>query len=144
MNRFREKFKNVEYWVRKSLMYSFFKKQAWNTEMESNVTDKWTSRLSDGWTELNLQNPSAEPGSNKTLNVTIFKNFSNAVLQNDIVGVLPRQPYSNLDNLHISLRNSPSQCQDYNTEILNRNTSANKIEKENSTRIALNKRICHH
>ena len=67
-----------------------------------------------------------------------LRKFSNTPSQNDIIGGLTRQPCNNLENLHES---SPSQCQGFNTIMLNRNTSVNRLKKENTMRIALNKKI---
>ena len=58
--------------------------------------------------------------------------------QIDIIGRLTRQPCNNLDNLHES---SPPQCQDFDTPILNRNASLNRLEKENTMKIVQNKKI---
>ena len=67
-----------------------------------------------------------------------LRKFSNTASQNDIIGGLTRQPCNNLENLH---EISPSQCQGFNTIMLNRNTSVNRLEKENTMRIAQNKKI---
>ena len=53
-------------------------------------------------------------------------------------GGLTREPCNNLENLHES---SPPLCQDFNTPMLNRNASVNRLEKENAMKIAQNKKI---
>ena len=73
----------------------------------------------------------------KLLHENILRKLSNTPSQNDIIGRLTRQPCSNLEDLHES---SP-QCQDFNTPILNRNASVNRLEKENAMKIAQNKKI---
>ena len=74
----------------------------------------------------------------KLLDENNLRKFSNTPSQNDIIGRLTRQPCNNLENLHES---SPPQCQGFNTIMLNRNTSVNRLEKENAMRIAQNKKI---
>ena len=54
------------------------------------------------------------------------------------MGGLTRELCSNLENLHES---SPPLCQDFNTPMLNKNASVNRLEKENSIKIAQNKEI---
>ena len=66
-----------------------------------------------------------------------MKKFSNTSSQNDIIGELTRQTCNNIENLH---ENSPPQCQDFNTPILNWNASVNSLEKENAMEIAQNKK----
>ena len=67
-----------------------------------------------------------------------MKKFSNTSSQNDIIGELTRQTCNNIENLH---ENSPPQCQDFNTPVLNWNASVNSLEKENAMEIAQNKKI---
>ena len=74
----------------------------------------------------------------KLLDENNLRKFSNTPSQNDIIGRLTRQPCNNLENLYES---SPPQCQGFNTIMLNRNTSVNRLEKENAMRIAQNKKI---
>ena len=74
----------------------------------------------------------------KLLDENILRKFSNICLQNNIIGGLTRQPCKNLENLHES---SPPLCQNFNTLMLNRNTSVNKLERENEMKIAQNKKI---
>ena len=74
----------------------------------------------------------------KLLDENNLRKFSNTPSQNDIIGRLTRQPCNNLEILHES---SPPQCQGFNTIMLNRNTSVNRLEKENAMRIAQNKKI---
>ena len=74
----------------------------------------------------------------KLLDENILRKFSNICLQNNIIGGLTRQPCKNLENLHES---SPPLCQNFNTPMLNRNTSVNKLERENEMKIAQNKKL---
>ena len=77
---------------------------------------------------------------NRLLDENILGKFSNTPLQHDMIGGLQRQTCNNLENLHVGFKSSPSKCQDYNTPMLSRNASANKSEKENTTRIDVNKK----
>ena len=70
----------------------------------------------------------------KLLDENILRKFSNTSPQNDIIGGLTRQPCNNLEDLP----ESSSQCQDFNTPILNRNALVNRLEKENTMKIAQN------
>ena len=74
----------------------------------------------------------------KLLDGNILRKFSNICLQNNIIGGLTRQLGKNLENLHESF--SPL-CQNFNTPMLNRNTSVNKLERENEMKIAQNKKL---
>ena len=74
----------------------------------------------------------------KLLDENILRKFSNTFSQNDIICGLTRQPCNNLGNLHES---SPTLCQDFNTPMLNRNASVNRLEKDNEMKIAQNKEI---
>ena len=74
----------------------------------------------------------------KLLDGNILRKFSNICLQNNIIGGLTRQLCKNLENLHESF--SPL-CQNFNTPMLNRNTSVNKLERENEMKIAQNKKL---
>ena len=49
-----------------------------------------------------------------------------------------QQPCNNLGNLHES---SATLCQDFNTPMLSRNASVNRLEKDNEMKIAQNKEI---
>ena len=69
----------------------------------------------------------------KLLDGNILRKFSNICLQNNIIGGLTRQLCKNLENLRESF--SPL-CQNFNTPMLNRNTSVNKLERENEMKIA--------
>ena len=71
----------------------------------------------------------------------MYQTFSSTLFHNNFMGVLQRQPCNNLENLHVSFQSSPPLCQDYNTRILSRNSSANKLNKENAMGITLNKKI---
>ena len=66
------------------------------------------------------------------------RKFSNIPLQNNIIDGLTKKPCNNLENLHES---SPPLYQDFNTPMLNRNASVNRLEKENAMKIAQNKKI---
>ena len=66
------------------------------------------------------------------------RKFSNIPLQNNIIGGLTKKPCNNLENLHES---SPPLYQDFNTPMLNRNASVNRLEKENAMKIAQNKKM---
>ena len=69
----------------------------------------------------------------KLLDKNIFKGFSNNPSQSDIIGRLTRHPYNNLENLHES---SPQKYEDFNTPMLNSNSSINRLGKENMRKIA--------
>ena len=69
----------------------------------------------------------------KLLDKNIFKGFSNNPSQSDIIGGLTRHPYNNLENLHES---SPQKYEDFNTPMLNSNSSINRLGKENMRKIA--------
>ena len=71
----------------------------------------------------------------KLLDENILRKFSNTPSQSN--GGLTREPCNNLENLHES---SPQQCQDFNTPILSRNASVNRLEKETAMKIAQNKK----
>ena len=77
---------------------------------------------------------------NRLLDENILGKFSNTPLQHDMIGGLQRQTCNNLENLHVGFKSSPSKYQDYNIPMLSRNASANKSEKENTTRIDVNKK----
>ena len=77
----------------------------------------------------------------KLLDENISRKFSSTPSQNDIIGgltKLTRQPCNNLENLHES---SPLQWQDFDTPMLNRNASVNRLYKKNAMKIAQNKKI---
>ena len=59
-------------------------------------------------------------------------------LTNNIFGGLTRETCNNLEKLHES---SPPLCQDFNTPMLNRNASVNRLEKENAMKIAQNEKV---
>ena len=71
----------------------------------------------------------------KLLDENILRKFSSAPSQNIVIGGLTRQPCNNLEILHES---SLPQCQDYNTPVLDRNISVNRLENENTVKIAQN------
>ena len=71
----------------------------------------------------------------KLLNENILRKFSKTPSQNDIIGVLTRQPCKNL-YLQMLHKSSPPQCQDFNAPTLNRNASVNRLEKDNAMKIA--------
>ena len=66
------------------------------------------------------------------------RKFSNIPLQNNIIDGLTKKPCNNLENLHES---SPPLYQDFNTPMLNRNASVNRLEKENAMKIAQNEKV---
>ena len=69
----------------------------------------------------------------KLLDEIILRKFSNIPSRNDIIGGLTRQACNNLENVHES---SSPQCQDFNTPMLNRIGSVNRLKKENAMKIA--------
>ena len=73
----------------------------------------------------------------KLLDENILRKFSNTPSQNNNIGGLRRERSGKLENLHES---SPPLCQDFNTTMLNRNGSVNKLEKENVMKIAQKKK----
>ena len=66
----------------------------------------------------------------------IFKNFTNSLLQNDIVSESSRQPPNVYKNIDGSFLNSP--CFECDTPILSKSTSANISQKEKDVSIDLN------
>ena len=74
----------------------------------------------------------------KLLEENILRKFSNTPSQNNIIGGLTREPCNNLENLHESYR---PLCQDFNTLMLKRNASVNRLDKENAMKIAQNKKM---
>ena len=73
----------------------------------------------------------------KLLDENILRKFSNTPSQNNNIRGLRRERSGKLENLHES---SPPLCQDFNTPMLNRNGSVNKLEKENVMKIAQKKK----
>ena len=73
----------------------------------------------------------------KLLDENILRKFSNTPSQNNIIGGLTREPCNNLQNLHESSR---PLYYDFNTAMLNSNASVNRLEIENTMKIAQNKK----
>ena len=103
------------------------------TQLESLVEN--TKKLQ---TNQLLKEPDVKNILTKLLDKNILWKLSNTSSQNDLIWGLTRQPCNNLENLHES---SPTLCQDFNTPMLNRNASVNRLKKDNEMKIAQNKKI---
>ena len=76
----------------------------------------------------------------KFMDSSIFKNFANGFLQNDIVSESSKQPPDVSKNFDGSFLNSPPQCFECDTPVLSKSTAANISQKENDISIDLNKK----
>ena len=102
--------------------------------MMCNTTVKQTEQLSR---ELDKKNDILY----KFRHSSIFKNFANSFVQNDIVSESSRQPPDVSKNIDCSFLNSPLQCFECDTPIISKSTFANIFQKENNVSIDLNKNI---
>lgn len=61
--------------------------------------------------------------------MTIFLKVFKHSLTKKCFEYITKQPCNNIENLHIGFQSSPTQLQYYNTPLISRNASANKLEK---------------
>ena len=76
----------------------------------------------------------------KFMDSSIFKNFANGFLQNDIVSESSKQPPDVSKNFDGSFLNSPLQCFECGTPVISKSTAANISQKEIDISIDLNKK----